>query len=455
MRSASEIIELDWLKYGDAMDIARRFHQQKGFIWLDSASTSHPDSRYHIISWSPKLVVQAQRGNVSCDSFDLPQELTHQPFASLEYVAQQLSWQPEANCTLPFQGGWLGYWGYDLGRYLEPLPDRATSDIDLPDMLQGWYEAAVIIDTQQQQVFVCGQQAAAQCLLKELTHSLSKPVEGFQLTSDWRSNMSQKSYADKFKQVQNYLLSGDCYQVNLAQRHQATFQGNPFSAYLALREQNGGPFSAYIHTEHGQILSVSPERFIRCEQGNIQTKPIKGTRPRLLEPERDRQQQQALQQAPKDRAENLMIVDLLRNDIGRVAAPGSVEVPGLFDIESFPAVHHLVSTVTAQLAENKSPYDLLAAAFPGGSITGAPKLRAMEIIEELEPHKRNIYCGSIGYLSIHGYMDTNITIRTLACCAGQIYCQAGGGLVADSNCQDEFQETHDKVSQILPVLQEL
>ncbi len=184
----------------------------------------------------------------------------------------------------------------------------------------------------------------------------------------------------------------------------------------------------------------------------MQTKPIKGTLPRKADPQQDAQQAQLLANSAKDRAENVMIVDLLRNDLGKVAKPGSVQVPSLFAIESFPAVHHLVSTVTATLAEGKTAVDQLAAAFPGGSITGAPKVRAMEIIEELEPHRRSIYCGSIGYLSACGNMDTSITIRTLVCHAQQIHCWAGGGIVADSKVALEYQETYDKVNKILPLL---
>lgn len=456
MGSASEIIELDWLDYGDAETIGRRFHRHPGFIWLDSASPTHPDSRFHILSWAPRLVVKAQNGTVCCDQLALPTALSKQPFQALEWLAARMHWQPNPIPDIPFQGGWLGYWSYDLGRYLEKMPILAEQDVALPDMQQGWYEAALVIDAKKQKVFLCGAKPQVEKLKQELAE-LCQPEteEPFKLTSDWQSNMTPASYAGKFQQVQDYLLAGDCYQVNLAQRHQAHYEGSPFQAYLALRKQNGGPFSAFLNTEHGQILSVSPERFLWTEQGLIQTKPIKGTLPRLTNAELDSKQQQRLQSSEKDRAENLMIVDLLRNDLGRVAAAGSVDVPGLFEIESFPAVHHLVSTVTAKLAKDKSCYDLMAAAFPGGSITGAPKLRAMEIIEELEPHRRNIYCGSIGYISACGRMDTNITIRTLVCSQGQIYCQAGGGLVADSNCQAEFQETHDKVSQILPLLREL
>ena len=267
--------------------------------------------------------------------------------------------------------------------------------------------------------------------------------------------MTKPEYLQKFEQIQQYLQSGDCYQINLAQRFSANYQGDEWQAYLRLRVRNAAPFSAFIRLTDCAILSISPERFIEVNQRRVETKPIKGTKPRFANPQDDKQSAEALQNSPKDRAENVMIVDLLRNDLGKVCSPGTVKVPSLFAIESFPAVHHLVSTITGELAPQHQAIDALAAAFPGGSITGAPKVRAMQIIEELEPHRRNIYCGSIGYLSVHGHMDTNIAIRTLVCANNTIYAWAGGGIVADSNGESEYQETFDKVGKILPVLTEL
>ena len=265
--------------------------------------------------------------------------------------------------------------------------------------------------------------------------------------------MTREQYGEKFRQVQEYLHSGDCYQVNLAQRFHATYSGDEWQAFLQLNQANRAPFSAFLRLEQGAILSLSPERFILCDNSEIQTRPIKGTLPRLPDPQEDSKQAEKLANSVKDRAENLMIVDLMRNDIGRVAVAGSVKVPELFVVEPFPAVHHLVSTITARLPEQLHASDLLRAAFPGGSITGAPKVRAMEIIDELEPQRRNAWCGSIGYLSFCGNMDTSITIRTLTAINGQIYCSAGGGIVADSQEEAEYQETFDKVNKILRQLE--
>jgi para-aminobenzoate synthetase component 1 len=330
------------------------------------------------------------------------------------------------------------------------MPELAEHDLVTPDMAVGLYNWALIVDHQQNSACLVGSELESRW--QWLTQHESANADSFALTGPWQSNMTKASYSDKFKQVQEYLRSGDCYQINLAQRFKASYQGSEWQAYQKLEQVNQGPFSAFIRTEQGAILSVSPERFLQVKDRHIETKPIKGTRPRSDDPIIDEQAAHDLANAEKDQAENLMIVDLLRNDVGRVAKPGSVHVPKLFDIESFPAVHHLVSTIRAQLDQQYSAVDLLRASFPGGSITGAPKVRAMEIIEELEPHRRNAYCGSIGYISRHGQMDTSITIRTLVAEHGQLHVWAGGGLVADSQCDSEYQETLDKLSRILPLL---
>lgn len=274
----------------------------------------------------------------------------------------------------------------------------------------------------------------------------------FQLTSAWQSNMSEEAYHHNIARIHEYLRNGDCYQINLAQRFKAKYKGDEWNAFLALLDRNGAPFSSFIRLPENAVISISPERFIFLQDGDIQTRPIKGTLPRLDNEQDDLAQVAKLSNSVKDRAENLMIVDLLRNDIGRVAKPGTVSVPELFAVEAFPAVHHLVSTVTAKLDSQYRATDLLRACFPGGSITGAPKVRAMEIIEELEPHRRHGYCGAIGYISFNGNMDSNITIRTLLTYKKQVYCWAGGGIVADSQADKEYQETFDKLSLILPLL---
>jgi para-aminobenzoate synthetase component 1 len=267
------------------------------------------------------------------------------------------------------------------------------------------------------------------------------------------SNFTPDSYASAFAAVQNYLRAGDCYQINLAQRFSAAATGDALGAYLTLRNLSPAPYSAFLNFPQSKILCASPERFLRVQNGSVETKPIKGTRPRSSDAQLDRQLGEALRSHPKDRAENLMIVDLLRNDLGKSCIPGSVRVPKLFELETFANVHHLVSTVEGKLAEGRDALDVLRDCFPGGSVTGAPKQRAMQIIEQLEPNHRGIYCGAIGYVGFDGNMDSNIVIRTLVYSDNKIHCWAGGGIVADSEEKSEYQETLDKASAMLELLQ--
>lgn len=418
---------------------------------LRSASDNHIDSRFDIIVANPIATLTTfgdetiitEPGGISTSADD--------PFALLNTLQARYLPHEVYNQTLPFIGGAVGYFSYDLGRRVEKLPEQAEHDISMPDMAVGLYEWAVVIDHHQKTAQWIG--SNIEQALSWYESQCAPAAQAFQLTTPWQSNMTPETYAEKFSTVQEYLRSGDCYQINLAQRFKAQYQGSEWQAYNKLEKFNQAPFSAFIRTEQGALLSVSPERFLQLRETKIETKPIKGTRPRSLDTKQDQANAAELACAEKDQAENLMIVDLLRNDIGRVAKPGTVHVPKLFDIESFPAVHHLVSTIRAELDDGYSASDLLRAGFPGGSITGAPKVRAMEIIEELEPHRRSAYCGSIGYISRHGQMDTSITIRTLVAQNNCLYAWAGGGLVADSQCDAEFQETLDKLSRILPVLE--
>ena len=431
---------------------------------LRSAAHTHPDNRFDIVVADPLATLETH-GETTLIKFSNGDQKTSadDPFKLIEEIQGQLLPPLNPVTDVPFIGGALGYFGYDLGRRLENIAATACHDIQAADMAVGIYDWALIADHHTRQLYLIAPKGSnrmawlqAQKHDWELQHQNTAvpPSSSFALTSDWTANMTKAAYCSKFDRVQEYLLSGDCYQINLAQRFQASFQGDEWQAYLRLEQTNGAPFSGFIKTPEGSVLSVSPERFLQHNQGDIETKPIKGTRPRAADRQQDASNADELRHADKDRSENLMIVDLLRNDIGRVAKPGSVRVPKLFDIESFPAVHHLVSTVTGELDNGYTPLDLLRACFPGGSITGAPKIRAMEIIEELEPHRRSVYCGSIGYISRCGRMDTSITIRTLISQGQNLFAWAGGGLVADSRADSEYQETLDKLSKILPILQQ-
>ncbi|WP_354668339.1 aminodeoxychorismate synthase component I [Colwellia sp. E2M01] len=475
------------------------FSHQPWAMWLDSCESEHVDSRFDIIVWQPIATITTRYNSSQICFFNqykkqnekqskVKTTSTDDPLTLLKNLQAQLfDISSPKHEHLPYLGGALGYLSYDLGRRFETLPSIAEQDINLPDMAMGLYDQAIIFDKVEQCFYLICQEDKRQSIETFIYDALAqkqlhlnnipkhvKAKTAFQLTSSWQANMTKESYIEKFKQVQEYLLSGDCYQINLAQRFSTSYQGDEFEAYLALRKANKAPFSAFIRLDNSAILSVSPERFLQLSNGKVESKPIKGTMPRSEDPIQDAKNAETLKNSPKDNAENLMIVDLLRNDISRSCEAGTVKVPSLFAIESFPAVHHLVSTVEGVLSPNKHATDLLRGAFPGGSITGAPKIRAMEIIEELEPHRRSVYCGSIGYISNCGTMDTSITIRTLICkkevcpqeasqqntdnaptSTGEIHCWAGGGLVADSTANSEYQETFDKVNCILPVLSKL
>lgn len=430
-------------------------------MWLDSSNGEHVDAKYDIMVWQPKatIITVGRDSFISYQDADLETTSQDDPISLLESLQNKII-EPFSVSTnnLPFKVGAVGYFAYDLGRRFETLPSQAKRDIEIPEMAVGIYTHALIFDRINHTFsLTCPENERGQLeqQLVNIVECNKQTQTNFSLTSQWQSNMTKESYQEKFNKIQDYLRSGDCYQINLTQRFSASYQGDEFSAYCSLREANKAPFSAFIRLPDCVILSISPERFIKVEQDTIQSKPIKGTLPRSEQPEQDEQNKQALANSAKDQSENLMIVDLLRNDISKVAAKGTVQVPKLFDIESFPAVHHLVSTVEAKLDSKYKSTDLLRGAFPGGSITGAPKIRAMEIIDELEPHRRSVYCGSIGYISACGNMDTSITIRTIIANKQTMYCWAGGGIVADSKVDAEYQETYDKVNKILPVLSQL
>ncbi|MFO7786525.1 MAG: aminodeoxychorismate synthase component I [Halospina sp.] len=277
----------------------------------------------------------------------------------------------------------------------------------------------------------------------------------FTLTSGFEALQSRPEYMERIQCIQDYIHAGDVYQVNYAQPFRATYEGHPIHAFQALHNANPGPCSAYFDTGVNRILSLSPERFLRVRQGQVETRPIKGTRRRGSTPGEDHALARELLESPKDRAENLMIVDLLRNDLGRCCRIGSVRAEPLFALETFANVHHLVSCITGELAPGLSPLDLLLSAFPGGSITGAPKRRAMEIIRELEEQPRGVYCGTFFHWTPCNGFDSTIAIRTLECRGGEITCFGGGGIVADSEPESEYQESITKIQLLMDVLRNL
>ncbi len=425
-------------------------------VFLDSNKPASEQGRYDIISAWPHKVITTRGSRTEIRTSSTISISYDDPFSILR---SHLQLNHQAVDDLPFCGGAIGYFSYDLGRRIERLPETAVSDIDLPEMVIGLYDWALIVDhlTQQSRLVALGEHPLPEHrwqVLVDQFQTLNSPVERepFSVTEKITSNMQESDYATAFNKIKEYIRAGDCYQVNLAQRFSTSVKGHPWFAYNELRRINPAPFAAYMNSPYGQILSASPERFLQVEDNIVETKPIKGTQARLKDKVQDAIQIETLKQSVKDRAENLMIVDLLRNDISKNCAAGSVKVPHLFEIESFATVHHLVSTVTGRLSPGRDILHLLRGCFPGGSITGAPKLRAMQIIEELEPQRRSIYCGSIGYISAHGQMDTNIAIRTLINTENRLHFYAGGGIVADSELQSEYQETFDKVASMFLML---
>lgn len=391
------------------------------------------------------------------------------PYENLALIQAKFDalFQAQAIITphIPFIAGALGVFAYDGNIRSDNINDEKPNQYQLPDISVGFYHSSVVYDNLEQclYIFSINEQFISH-ILRELNskQACSPNPEAFTLLAPWQSNMSQSEYHEGFAKIEEYLRAGDCYQVNFAQRFHAPYRGAEWQAYCQLRLSNNAPFSAFVRLPESTILSLSPERFLLVKDGLVETKPIKGTRKRDPNPMIDAALANELINAPKDRAENLMIVDLLRNDLSKYCQAHSVQVPSLFALESYPAVHHMVSTVIGKLKPTASVYDLIKGAFPGGSITGAPKVRAMQIIQEIEPDKRAIYCGTIGYIGIRGDIDTNICIRTLLAenslendgCGHTptIYCWAGGGIVIDSRNSDEYSESLHKVAKILPIL---
>ncbi len=439
-------------------EVARRFRTFADLpwaAWLDSAAADS-DERFDILVADPYVTLRTR--GITTEIATRAGAKSRSQRSPFELVREQLGDVTAPASGLPFAGGAVGYFGYDLGRRLERIPSIATADIAMPDLAVGLYDWAVVVDHAARRTWLIGHGRDERTLARwpELVARLSAepPAEPapFRVRGHPTSNLDRSAYAAAFRAVQEHIRRGDCYQVNLTQRFEVAAEGDAWHAYLRLREINPAPFAAYLDLPDGKIVCSSPERFLRVQDGHVETKPIKGTRPRAKDPVRDRALAEELRTSAKDRAENVMIVDLLRNDLGKCCVPGSVRASKLFDIESFASVHQLVSTVEGQLAPDKHALDLVAACFPGGSITGAPKVAAMKIIEELEPHRRSVYCGSIGYIGFDGNMDLNIAIRTLVQQGERVYTWAGGGVVADSNVDAEYQESLDKAAAMLAVM---
>jgi para-aminobenzoate synthetase component 1 len=462
-------------------------------LLLDSAVADARLGRYSFLTADPVAVVRSKGGEVECLDLVTRTRRTERgdPLSALRALVQPYSTSAVAGLP-PFQGGMAGYVAYDWGLTLERLPAPRYDDLALPDIVMAVYDWVLAWDHASSQAWLIStglpettpsERAAraamrAAAVKERIRQAPARPLPPAPLppasshprtfapshlvdpvwwpaSLQLNSSFTRDAYLAAVERVREYIFAGDIFQANLSQRFEAPFHQPAWDFYRCLRERNAAPFAAYLDFPEAQIVSASPERFLRVDAaGHVETRPIKGTRPRGVGPEHDAALGQALAESAKDRAENLMIVDLMRNDLSRVCAPGTVRVSELFSLEHYATVHHLVSTVVGELGPGADAIDLLRASFPGGSITGAPKLRAMEVIAELEPSRRGVYCGSIGYWSLSGELDTSIAIRTALVQGSRIYFSAGGGIVADSDPEQEYLETLHKARAMIDALAE-
>ncbi|MCK8516187.1 aminodeoxychorismate synthase component I [Methylonatrum kenyense] len=427
-------------------DPVRAFRQLAGLRrlqWLDSGRPAIELGRYDVFVAEPAEVLVASHGEVRLKQRDGQKSvLRGDPFRLLQ---QRLARWPAQAVRGPFAGGAVGYFGYELGYACQQLARQPRGSAGVPDMVVGLHDWALVLDHAEQRTWLAHLPQAPMTPHRiEALLAVEPPaLAGYGLAAV-TPEQDRAGYERAFQRVSSYIHDGDCYQVNLARPLRAACSGDPANAYLNLRALSPAAHGACLLLPEAAVLSISPERFLLLRNGDVETRPIKGTRPRGEDEAVDRALVQSLRDSPKDRSENVMIVDLLRNDLGQICETGSVSVPELFRVESHATVHHLVSTVTGRLRADADACDLLRACFPGGSITGAPKRRAMEIIAELEPRERGPYCGAIGYIGLDGAMDTSIAIRTAVWHNGVARYWAGGGLVAESRADEEFQETVDK-----------
>lgn len=439
--------------------IAESLRHEPYMCLLDS-SLGSTLSRWSFACAKPFMVLTAREGRVYLDGRDAGAD----PFAILSALLDEHALPADVKGP-PFVSGAAGFLSYDLGRYLEKVPSMAEDDLPQPDMCLAFYDCVLSIDNLDRRVWISylpSGREKAEAIKAKIT--CAKPTQHRIIQSfrpgadiDWsnvESNFSRNGYIQAIQKVKDYIAEGDVYQINLSQRFSAPFEGDAWQLYNALRQVNPSPFGCYLDFPELTLASASPERLINLDGQSrlVETRPIKGTRPRGRTPAEDEQLALELAASEKDRAENLMIVDMERNDLGRVCEFSSISVPSLWHIERHPNVFQMVSTVQGRLSSKYGPAELLAACFPGGSITGAPKIRAMEIIEELEPTRRGIYTGSVGYIDFRGNIDFNIVIRSLILCSGKAYFHGGGGIITDSIPENEYQETIDKVSGLVSTL---
>ncbi len=437
-------------------------------FFLDSGMDPEKLGRYSFLGGEPFLVLRSRGEHISLSRDGVVEDRWGNPFEVVGELLETYSLDDDS-APVPLVGGAVGYFSYDLCHFIERLPTTAIDDLMLPECYLAFYDAIIAVDHQDSKVFLVStgfpeleevkRLRRAEERLNEVRNLVlhgspvmvtgsASPEEGVTL----HANFSREEYIAAVATAREYIRAGDIFQVNLSQRFETELNIPPYELYRKLRSINPAPFASYLGFEEVKIVGASPERFLKVIGDRVETRPIKGTRPRGKSAREDSSLARELLSSVKDRAENIMIVDLERNDLGRVCRYGTVRVTELAILETYPTVFHLTSTVVGELCPGKGRIDLLKATFPGGSITGAPKVRAMEIIDEIEPTRRSVYTGSIGYLSFNGTMDINIVIRTILVKDGRAYFQVGGGIVYDSEPEAEYVETLDKARVLIQAL---
>ncbi|AJQ26446.1 aminodeoxychorismate synthase component I [Pelosinus fermentans] len=449
-----------------AEEVYALFSNEENSVFLDSAMDVENMGRYSFVGRDPFLLFTSKDARITIQDDAGKRSVAGNSFTILKELLAQYSTEKLPHYP-PLAGGIIGYFGYEMGYLLEDIAKNQHKDKNLPDCCFGFYDTILIFDQHEKKTYIASTGFPEKNEKERLGRANRRIDEWLELMQQasflgvphqpipqgtYTSHFTKESYCSMVEKAIAYIGAGDIFQVNVSQRFSADLTVSPFELYRYLRYINPAPFASYLNFGEVVVASTSPERYLRLENRRIETRPIKGTRPRGSDKHSDSQLRQELLASEKDQAELVMIIDLERNDLGRVCAFGSVHVPDLIRLEEYPTVFHLVSTVTGELTKDKGILDAVMASFPGGSITGTPKVRAMEIIAELEPVKRGIYTGSIGYIDFNGDADLNIVIRTIVIQGGQAYFQVGGGIVADSVPELEYIETLDKALALMKAL---